>query len=102
MRDSRTLKTDETIYDDINLLVDSVFFWNSLNPGDKIILDADLFLDGEHQLHKDEAYEILAKMDRGASDMAFVVQSDITDDLVDVHPFLVSDYLISPESNQLN
>lgn len=93
---------DETIYDDINLLVDSVFFWNSLKQGDKIILEADLYVDGQHQLHSDEAYEILTKIDKGSSDMAFIVQSDITNSLVNVHPFLVSDYLISSDNNSLN
>jgi len=80
----------------INLLVDSEFFWYSLEPGDKIMLEMDYHIQGKLVLRQGEAYEVLAKTEASVSDIAFVVLSDITEELVSVHPFLVSDYLVNP------
>ena len=79
-----------------NSLVDAEFFWYSLIEGDQIVLDADYFEEGIKVLHKNKAYEVLAKTEQGISHIAFIVQSDITDQLISVHPFLVENYLISP------
>ena len=79
-----------------NPLVDAEFFWYSLIEGDQIVLDADYFEEGIKVLHKNKAYEVLAKTEQSISNIAFIVQSDITDQLISVHPFLVENYLISP------
>lgn len=82
--------------EEINTLVDAEFFWYSLSEGDQILLDADYFEDGVLVLKKNKAYEVLAKTERSVTNIAFIVQSDTTEQLVSVHPFLVENYLISP------
>ncbi|BBB29922.1 hypothetical protein [Neptunomonas japonica] len=88
--------------EDVNPLVDSEFFWYSLLEGDQIVLDADYYEEGKLILRKGLAYEVLAKTERDISDIAFIVQSDVTDQLISVHPFLVGNYLISPVKYRLN
>lgn len=78
-----------------NLLLDALFFWCSLHVGDEIIIDADLHRDNQLLLKGGQAYQVLAKVEYDTSHIAFVVQSDITQRLVSIHPFLVSDYQIS-------
>lgn len=79
---------------DENPLLDAEFFWYSIREGDSIVLEAD-FLDAQRLvvLHKDKAYEVLSKQEQGVSQFCFIVQSDVTGELVSVHPFLVGDYL---------
>lgn len=79
-----------------NPLVDAEFFWYSLIEGDQILLDADYLEEGVKVLHKNKAYEVLAKAEHSVSNIAFIVQSDITHQLISIHPFLVENYLISP------
>lgn len=79
-----------------NPLVDAEFFWYSLYEGDRIVLDADYYEDGVLLLRKSKAYEVLAKTEKSVSNIAFIVQSDTTDQLISVHPFLVGNYLVSP------
>ena len=88
--------------EDINPLVDSEFFWYSLIEGDKIVLDADYYEEGKLILRKGLAYEVLAKTERDVSHIAFIVESDVTKQLISVHPFLVGNYLISPIKYRLN
>ncbi|SIS74212.1 hypothetical protein [Neptunomonas antarctica] len=90
------------IDEDDNLLIESEFFWHALIEGDKIVLEADYFEEGALALRQGKAYEVLAKTQPFLSNMSFVVQSDITDQLVNVHPFLVDNYLINPVKYRLN
>jgi hypothetical protein len=90
------------IDEDDNLLIESEFFWYALIEGDQIVLEADYYEEGTLTLHQGKAYEVLAKTHPSLSNMSFIVQSDITDQLVNVHPFLVDNYLINPVKYRLN
>jgi len=88
--------------EDSNSLIETEFFWYSLLEGDRIVLEADYFVNDQLVLHKDHAYDVLAKTEQQIGHFAFVVQSDVTQQLVNVHPFLVSDYHINPEQRLIN
>ena len=74
------------------LLLETSFIWHEINVGDLIRLEADLEVDGVLQLRSDSQYEVLAKLSPAPSHQVFVVQSDITAELVQVYPFLISSY----------
>ncbi|MFC6673306.1 hypothetical protein [Marinobacterium aestuariivivens] len=80
-----------------DILLESHFIWHEIRVGDLISLEANLEDDGVLQLRHDHPYEVLAKLDLAPGNQVFVVQSDVTGDLVYVHPFLVSSYDNSPE-----
>lgn len=79
---------------DENPLLDAEFFWYNIQEGDSIVLEAD-YLDAQRLvvLHQGRAYEVLSKQEQGVSQFSFIVQSDVTGELISVHPFLVGDYL---------
>ena len=74
------------------LLLETSFIWHEISVGDLIRLEADLDDCGVPQLKSASQYEVLAKLDLAPSHQVFVVQSDISGELVQVHPFLISSY----------
>ncbi|MCP8689311.1 hypothetical protein [Marinobacterium sedimentorum] len=74
------------------LLLETSFIWHEISVGDLIRLEADLDDCGEQQLRTASQYEVLAKLELAPGHQVFVVQSDISGELVQVHPFLVSSY----------
>ena len=80
-----------------DILLESHFIWHEIRVGDLISLEADLENGGRLQLRSNQQYEVLAKLDLAPGNQVFVVLSDVTGDLVYVHPFLVSSYDNSPE-----
>ncbi len=74
------------------LLLETSFIWHEINVGDLIRLEADLEDCGVPQLKSASQYEVLAKLDLAPGHQVFVVQSDISGELVQVHPFLISSY----------
>lgn len=83
------------------MLLESHFIWHEIRVGDLISLEANLENDGLLQLRHGRQYEVLSKLDLAPGNQVFVVQSDITGDLVYVHPFLVSSYDNSPDPSPL-
>ncbi|NVK40530.1 MAG: hypothetical protein HWE39_04740 [Oceanospirillaceae bacterium] len=79
------------------MLLESHFIWHEIRVGDLITLEANLEDDGLLLLSHDRPYQVLAKLDLAPGNQVFVVQSDITGDLVYVHPFLVASYDNSPD-----
>ncbi len=79
------------------MLLESHFIWHEIRVGDLISLEANLEDKGVVQLNRDQPYEVLSKLDLAPGNQVFVVQSDLTGDLVYVHPFLVASYDNSPE-----
>jgi hypothetical protein len=74
------------------ILLETNFIWHEIRVGDLISLEADLEDDGVLQLKSKSQYEVLAKLDLAPSHQVFVVQSDVSGELVQVHPFLISSY----------
>ena len=74
------------------ILLETSFIWHEIAVGDLIRLEADLEDSGALQLKSDSQYEVLAKLDLAPSHQVFIVQSDVSGELVQVHPFLVSSY----------
>ncbi len=74
------------------ILLETNFIWHEIRVGDLISLEADLEEDGILLLKRGAQYEVLAKLDLAPSHQVFVVQSDVSGALVQVHPFLVSSY----------
>lgn len=85
-----------------NPLLDAEFFWHSILEGDQIIIEVDYFVDHELVLRRGRPYQVLSKTEPSISNMAFVVESDITGQLVSVHPFMIDDYIINPERPAIN
>lgn len=85
-----------------NLLVDSEFIWLTLKEGDKISIEVNFVQDGVVQLLADKPYEVVAKTEAQTGNLSFVVESDITGALVNVHPFLVSDYITMSNPYRMN
>ena len=68
--------------------------WAAINVGDQIQLEADLIEQGVRRLSKSKFYTVLAKVDSqgGAYFDAFVVESDLVNELVHVSPAFVCNY----------
>ncbi|HSG03552.1 MAG TPA: hypothetical protein VLA39_07440 [Marinobacterium sp.] len=75
--------------------------WTCINAGDEIELEADLIVGGVTKLHGGRFYRVLAKTDsQGESHFtAFVVQSEITDELLQVAPAFVCNYRVNSSMN---
>ena len=85
-----------------NPLVDAEFFWYSINEGDFIVLETDFFKDHELVLRRGREYEVLSKVQKDVSDICFVVQSDYTEELINVHPYVIGDYRLMGDHRSLN
>lgn len=77
--------------------------WSSLNPGDEIELEADLIEEGVTKLHGGRFYRVLTKIDsQGESHFAaFVVQSEVTDELIQVSPAFICNYRVNHQGFNL-
>jgi hypothetical protein len=85
-----------------NPLIDAEFFWYSINEGDFIVLETDFFQDHELVLRRGREYEVLSKIQKNVSDISFVVQSDYTNELICVHPYVIGDYRLMTDTRSLN
>ncbi|WP_394165384.1 hypothetical protein [Neptunomonas phycophila] len=85
-----------------NPLLDSEFFWYSILEGDQIIIEVDYFVDHELVLRRGRPYQILSKIETDSCNMAFIVESDITGQLVFIHPFMIDDYILNPQRPSIN
>lgn len=77
----------------------STELWASINAGDEIELEADLIEEGVAKLHSGRFYRVLTKIDsQGESHFAaFIVQSEVTDELVQVSPAFICNYRVNQE-----
>jgi len=76
--------------------------WSLIAVGDEIQLEADLIEKGEVLLEKSKLYTVLAKVDTQGEAYfdAFVVQSDLSGELVHVSPAFVSNYAKAAQQTQ--
>jgi len=76
-------------------MLEALQLWKSIPIGSLVQLDADLF-DQEHQLlTRGRLYEVLAKID-GLYSPVFIVESELTQELVELHAGLICNYLDRP------
>lgn len=72
---------------------DSLSLWQALRLGDLIRVEANLLSDeGNTQLCSNRYYEVIGKSDGSNGHYCFYVQSDLTDEVVEVFPGFVLDY----------
>jgi len=76
----------------IDALIAADILWREIDIGDLIMLEGDLHLRNRLQLQARHPYQVLCKM-RGASGaQRFVVQSDQTQEVIEVYPAQLCSY----------
>ena len=74
--------------------LDAQVIFSMLEVGDLILLEADVAIDGLRVLLENKTYEILVKQEHSPGNPVFIVQSPITNKLIEVHPSLVASYYV--------
>ena len=75
------------------LHLETELLWNEISVGDSVMLDADLYESNTFKLHKHKLYEVVAKIQKMAPEASMlVVESDITGELINLHPVLLCSY----------
>ncbi|MGB0734191.1 MAG: hypothetical protein ACPGPF_10505 [Pontibacterium sp.] len=72
-------------------LIASEFVWNEIEVGDLIMLEADFYDGGGLKLNAQRGYQVLTKSNNNGL-ISLLVESDLTGDLIPVHPALVCSY----------
>lgn len=82
------------------LHLETELLWNEISIGDSVMLDADLYESNICKLRKHHMYEVVAKVQSLAPEPSMlVVESDITGDLIKLHPALLCSYQASGNHN---
>ncbi len=81
-----------TVYGMSDLLLESDFIWREIAVGDHVMIEADIYDGTGLQLKSDSSYLVLAKLQKAPGSSSLVVESDVTGDLVNVHPALICSY----------
>ncbi|EAR62030.1 hypothetical protein [Neptuniibacter caesariensis] len=82
-----------SVLDFTELHLETELLWNEISVGDSVMLDADLYESNSFQLHKYQPYEVLAKLHSIAPEPSMlVVKSDVTGELINLHPALLCSY----------
>ncbi|KEA61865.1 hypothetical protein ADIMK_4012 [Marinobacterium lacunae] len=72
---------------------DSLALWQLIQVGDLIQVEANLLSDeGRPQLRSNRYYEVVAKSDGSNGHYGFYVQSDLTNEVIEVFAGFVMDY----------
>ncbi|MGH1461184.1 MAG: hypothetical protein ACRBB6_04025 [Neptuniibacter sp.] len=75
------------------LHLETELLWNEISVGDSVMLDADLYESNTCKLRKHHMYEVVAKLQKIAPEASFlVVESDMTGELINLHPALLCSY----------
>ncbi len=75
------------------LHLETELLWNEISVGDSVMLDADLYESNTFKLHKYQPYEVVAKLHNIAPEASMlVVESDVTGELINLHPALLCSY----------
>ncbi len=78
------------------MVLESHQLWMAISVGSLIQIEADLIDHNHKVLTRGRLYEVLAKTDQSPCHQMFVVQSELTRELVELHPGLICNYLDSP------
>ncbi len=75
------------------LLLETAFLWQEISVGDRVMLDADLYDEHAVKLKRNHPYQVVAKLEANPLEKSLlVVESDLTGELVQVHPALICSY----------
>ncbi|MGI1670148.1 MAG: hypothetical protein K6L74_07475 [Neptuniibacter sp.] len=78
------------------LHLETELLWSEISVGDSVMLEADLYESNIFKLRKNQMYEVVAKLQSMAPEPSMlVVESDITGDLIRLHPALLCSYQAS-------
>ncbi|MCO4759389.1 hypothetical protein [Pontibacterium sp.] len=75
-----------------DLLVESDFIWREIAVGDHVMVEADLYDSAGLMLKYGTSYLVLAKLRKEPGSSTLIVESDVTGELVNVHPALICSY----------
>lgn len=78
------------------MVLESHQLWMAIPVGSLIQIEADLIDHNHKVLTRGRLYEVLAKTDQSPCHQMFVVQSELTRELVELHPGLICNYHDSP------
>lgn len=78
-------------------VLESHQLWMAIPVGSLIQIEADLIARNRKVLTRGRLYQVLAKTDPSPCHQMFVVQSELTCELVELHPGLICNYLDSPD-----
>ncbi len=82
-----------TVLDLNELHQETELLWNEIAVGDCVMLDADLYESNTFKLHRDQPYQVLAKIHHQAPEPSMlIVESDITGEFINLHPALLCSY----------
>ena len=76
----------------VDALVAADMLWHEIDIGDLIMLEGDLHRDDRLQLVARHPYQVLAKMHGVSGAQRFIVQSDFTDEVIEVYPAQLCSY----------
>ncbi len=79
-----------------DMMLESLQLWNEIDVGSLVQLEADLIDHNTLVLTRGHLYEVLAKTDLSPCHPMFVVQSELTEELIQLHPGLICNYLQNP------
>jgi len=79
-----------------DMMLESLQLWHEIDVGALVQLEADLIDHNHRVLTRGHLYEVLAKTDASPCQPMFVVQSELTDELVELHPGFICNYLENP------
>jgi hypothetical protein len=79
-----------------DMMLESLQLWNEIDVGSLVQLEADLIDHNTLVLTRGHLYEVLAKTDLSPFHPMFVVQSELTEELIQLHPGLICNYLQNP------
>lgn len=79
------------------MILESHQLWMTIPVGSLIQVEADLIDHNHKVLTRERLYEVLAKTDESPCHQMFVVQSELTRELIELHPGLICNYLDGPE-----
>lgn len=76
----------------VDALVAADMLWREIDIGDLIMLEGDLHRNDRLQLLAKHPYQVLAKMNGASGSQRFIVQSDKTDEVIEVYPAQLCSY----------
>jgi|GEM_PF-801101 len=79
-----------------DMILESLHLWNEIDVGTLVQLEADLIDHNTRVLTRGHLYEVLAKTDLSPCHPMFIVQSELTDELIELHPGLICNYVENP------
>lgn len=80
-------------FDYTELQLETEFLWGEISVGDSVMLDADLYESDAIKLQHHHLYQVVAKLQKlPPKPSLLVVESNLTGELIQLHPALICSY----------